>query len=720
MTASPSLPPRPDGALARTVRRAAGAAAARPRTAIALWLVLVAGCLVAGGMAGTRSLTETEAGVGESKRADQRIEAAGLRDPAVESVLVRSDDAGATRAAADALVARLERLPDVTSVQGPREAPELSAAGGRVVLVQARLRGDPDDAAERSEPVRATVAAVARKHDGVRLQQAGLGSFDHAIEELVAEDLQQAELISLPITLLILLVAFGAVVAAVVPLVLGITAVTAAMGALGVVSQIAPSTESTASVVVLIGLAVGIDYSLFYIRREREERRAGRSASAALDAASATVGRAILVSGLTVIVAVAGLLLSGSAIFVSMGLASMLVVAIAVLGSLTVLPAMLALLGDRVDRGRLPFAGRGRRAGRRGFWARSAAVVTRRPAAALVTAVCLLGALAAPVVNLDTADSPSGSLPKDLSVVEAQAAIERSFPGAPSTAQLVVTGERLDRGELVALGERAAREVGGKAAVRVEIARDGRTAMVGVPLAATGAAAQRDAVERLRERVAPTAPGGDALVTGEAARSVDFADRMRAAIPLVIGFVLALAFGLLLWAFRSPRLAATVVGLNLLSVGAAFGVLVAVFQHSWAERLLGFESTGTIVSWLPLFSFVVLFGLSMDYTVLVLERIREARRAGRSPAEAAAEGVGATAGTVTSAALVMVAIFAVFATLRLLDMKQMGVGLAAAVLIDVTIVRALALPAAITLLGEKGWRVRRRRASRPIPAEARA
>jgi len=179
--------------------------------------------------------------------------------------------------------------------------------------------------------------------------------------------------------------------------------------------------------------------------------------------------------------------------------------------------------------------------------------------------------------------------------------------------------------------------------------------------------------------------------------------------------VLALAFGLLLWAFRSPRLAATVVGLNLLSVGASFGVLVAVFQHTWAEDLLGFTSSGTIVSWLPLFSFVILFGLSMDYTVLVLERIREARRAGRPPAAAAAEGVAATAGTVTSAAVVMVAIFAVFATLRLLDMKQMGVGLAAAVLLDVTIVRGLALPAAITLLGERGWRVPRRAAPRTEP-----
>ena len=191
---------------------------------------------------------------------------------------------------------------------------------------------------------------------------------------------------------------------------------------------------------------------------------------------------------------------------------------------------------------------------------------------------------------------------------------------------------------------------------------------------------------------------------------------MQTATPIVIAFVLALAFALLLWAFRSPKLAATVVGLNLLSVGAAFGLLVAVFQHSWAEDLLGFTSSGTIVSWLPLFSFVILFGLSMDYTVLVLERIRESRRAGRPPADAAAEGIAATAGTVTSAAVVMVAIFAVFATLRLLDMKQMGFGLAAAVLLDVTIVRGVALPAAITLLGERGWRCRARGGSAPSPA----
>jgi uncharacterized membrane protein YdfJ with MMPL/SSD domain len=704
-------PPRPDGALARGVRRLAGVASARPKTAIALWLVLVVGCIVAGGLSGTRAMTDAESGAGESARADKQITASGLADPAVESILVRSPDARHTTAATSDLERRLGDSRDVLDVQGPAEAPELSKAGGRTVLVQARLRGDPDDAETRADGVAATVRAVRAAHPGVTLQQAGAGSFDSAITTMVEEDLQRAEVISLPITLLILVVAFGALVAACVPLVLGITAVAAAMGALGVVSQIAPASDTTASVVVLIGLAVGVDYSLFYIRREREERRAGRGPAAALDAASATVGRAILVSGLTVMVALSGLLLSGSAVFISIGLATMLVVAIAVLGSLTVLPAMLALLGDRVDRGRLPRRLRPRPAGRTA-WARMAGAVTRRPLASLVTAVCLLGTLALPVLDLNTNDAGISSLPQDMPIVQAQRAIERDFPGAPSIAQLVVTGEGLDakRAELDALGARAAAAVGGKAAVRVDVARDGRTAIVAVPMSAEGPDEERRAVDVLRERVAPTAPGSETLVTGHAAGSADFAHQLSKATPIVIGFVLALAFALLLWAFRSPKLAATVVGLNLLSVGAAFGVLVAVFQHSWAESLLGFTSSGTIVSWLPLFSFVILFGLSMDYTVLVLERIREARRAGRPPADAAAEGIAATAGTVTSAAVVMVAIFAVFATLRLLDMKQMGVGLAAAVLLDVTIVRGLALPAAITLLGERGWRVPRREA----------
>jgi uncharacterized membrane protein YdfJ with MMPL/SSD domain len=717
---------RGDGALARFVRRAAAASARWRKTTLVLWLALVVGCVAAGTMTGTQKLTEAESGVGQSASADARIADAGLKDPAVESILVRSSDAARTRAAAADLQKRAAKLPQVSAVHGPADTPALSTAGGRAVLVQVALRGDPDDAAKNVVPVQRAVAAVHADHRGVTLQQAGQGSIDKAVEDVVADDLRHAEVISVPITLLILVLAFGAIVAASVPVLLGITSVVAALGAVGVVSQIAPAGDTTTSLVVLIGLAVGVDYSLFYIRREREERRAGRGPNAALDAAAAAVGRAIVVSGLTVMVALAGLLVTGMKVFESMALATIVVVAIAVIGSVTVLPAVLAMLGDRVDKGRLPGvkwlrARRERlerRSGRRrGVWAVIARMATRRPLAAFVTAICLLGALAVPAMDMHIAGEGVSDFPPDLPVVQANKAIERTFPGAPEDAKLVVAGHDLStksaHAKLEALGQRGMRVTGGHGRVGVDVSRDGRTAVVSVPMPDHGVSAADDTIAQLRDRVAPTAvkvqPGAHAQVTGQAARDADFTKRLKERTPIVIAFVLALALVLLLAAFRSLPLAAAVIGLNLLSVGAAYGVLVAVFEHSWAEDALNFTSNGSIVNWLPLFSFVILFGLSMDYTVLVLERIREARRAGLSPREAAAEGVAATAGTVTSAAVVMVAIFAVFATLRLLSMKQLGVGLAAAILLDATVVRALALPAAVALLGRHGPRAKRSR-----------
>jgi RND superfamily putative drug exporter len=363
---------------------------------------------------------------------------------------------------------------------------------------------------------------------------------------------------------------------------------------------------------------------------------------------------------------------------------------------------------------------RARRADRHGAWERLARVVAGRPKVALAVAVCLLGTLAVPALGLQTANPGVTDLPADEPVVVAYREIERAFPGAPDDAELVVTGTGLAQAQdrLEALGRRAREVTGGRGAIGVTVAPDGRTAILSVPMPERDAAASRATVERLRADVAPTAervaPGARAMVTGDAASSADFTGQLSSRTPVVIGFVLALAFVLLVAAFRSPTLAAAVIGLNLLSVAAAYGMLVAVFQHSWAEDLLGFTSSGTITDWLPLFAFVILFGLSMDYTVLVLERVREARRAGRSAGAAAAEGVAATAGTVTSAAIVMVAVFAIFGTLSLLQFKQFGLGLAAAILLDATIVRGIALPAVVSLLGERRWRV-----AGPSPAPAR-
>jgi RND superfamily putative drug exporter len=690
-----------------------------------LWFAFVIACLAGAAVTGTRTLTDSEAGTGESGRAEQRIADAGLEQPATESVLVRSADAATTANAAASLERRLERLREVRTVAGPRDTPALSTAGGRTLLVQVTLRGPPDDAKDRVAPVQKAVAATAASHPRATLREAGDGSIDKAFDDMLADDLARADMISVPLTLVLLVIAFGALVAASVPLLLGITSVAAALGVSAMLSQLVPSFEASSSLVVLIGLAVGVDYSLFYIRREREERRAGKGPHAALEASAATVGRAVVISGLTVMVALAGLLVTGLGVFTSMAVATIAVVAISVLGSITVLPATLALLGDRIDKGRIPLVWRLRRrqraTGRAGLWASLARAVTNRPTVALVTALCVLGALALPALTMKTANSGINAFPAGAPVRVAQEEIEQAFPGAPSDARIVVTAEDLDSPaamqRLTALGERARTVTGGRGAIGVDVARDGRTAVVSVPMPDDDMDAAKTTVAALRHDVTPTvsrvAPGAHALVGGEAAANADFTDRLNTSTPLVIAFVLGLAMVLLVAAFRSPALAATVVGLNLLSVGAAYGVLVAVFQHDWAESLLDFTSTGTVTDWLPLFAFVILFGLSMDYTILVLERIREARRAGRSARDAAAEGVAATGGTVTSAALVMVAVFSIFATMQFADNKQLGVGLAAAILLDATIVRGIALPAAVTLLGERRWRVRpARRAAR--------
>jgi uncharacterized membrane protein YdfJ with MMPL/SSD domain len=707
----------PSGRLARAVRSISGASARHPRTMVALWLVLIAGCIFAGAAAGTKTLSNAGSGTGESARADAALSAAHLNSPATESVLVSSGSAHSTGAAVRALEVRARRLPGVASVQGPREAPVLARAGGRLALVQVQLRGDPDHADEHVAPLQKVVAAVAASHPGAKLQEAGEASGSHAINDVVNHDLRHAELVSLPITLLILIVAFGALVAAVVPLLFGLTSVAGALGALGVISQIAPVGQPTASVIVLIGLAVGVDYSLFYIRREREERLAGRDSDAALTAATASVGRAIVVAALTVMVGLAGLTFTGLGVFTSMALGAIVVVAIAAVGSVTVLPAVLALLGDRIDRGRL-WPRRRRRAGSLGAWQRVATVITARPRVSMLATVVLLGALSVPVLGMRTGDPGVRDLPVTNAVRVAVGAIDKAFPGTPTDAQLVVTGHDLGRPAALRamhdLGRRAERVTGGRGSVPVGVARDGSTAVVSVPFPTLSLPAQQRVVDSLRQTVdrSVALPGAKVLLTGNAAGNADFSGRLSTITPLVIAGVLGLAFLLLVMAFGSPALAASVIGLNLLSVGASFGVLVEVFQHGVGQKLLGFTSDGAIVEWLPLFAFVLLFGLSMDYTVLILERVREERGRGADARTAAVRALGATAGTVTSAAAVMIAVFSIFATLHLLEFKQLGVGLAVAILLDATIVRAVALPAVVTLLGRRS--AQRREAFHPV------
>ena len=395
-----------------------------------------------------------------------------------------------------------------------------------------------------------------------------------------------------------------------------------------------------------------------------------------------------------------------------MALGAILVVVLAAIGSVTVLPAVLALLGDRIDRGRLWPRRRRRHPERPGAWERLASVITARPGVSLVVTVLVLGALSVPVLGMRTGDPGVRDLPVDNALRVADQAIDRAFPGSPTDAQLVVTGHNLGRpaamSAMRALGEHAEQVTGGHGTVTVDVASSGSTAVVSVPFPDAGwpprSRRSRPCVRRVDHTLG--LPGSKVLLTGMAAGGADFSGRLATITPIAIAAVLALAFLLLVGAFGSPALAAAVIGLNLLSVGASFGILVEVFQHGVGQSLLGFTSDGAIVEWLPLFAFVLLFGLSMDYTVLILERVREERDRGADARTAAVRALGATAGTVTSAAAVMVGVFSIFATLGLLEFKQLGFGLAVAILLDATIVRAVALPAAITLLGRRG--VRRR------------
>ncbi|HEX5763563.1 MAG TPA: MMPL family transporter [Solirubrobacterales bacterium] len=696
--------------------RAAHWSAAHRKAAILGWIAFVVLSVVVGGAVGQRNLTQAESTSGEAGRAEVALEEANLT-PHSEVVLVQSDDLRAGDPAFDAAVEEAtRRLGEVRSVVGlssPADGGGQVSADRQSALIEFRIPGDDDAAEERVDASLAATAATQRRHPDLTVEQFGDASAKKAVEAVFGEDLKKAETTSLPITLVILLLAFGAFAAAFVPLLLAFSAVIATMGVLGPLSQVVPMDSNVSAVVVLIGLAVGVDYSLFYMRREREERRSGRSAGAALQAAAATSGRAVLVSGLTVIVAMAGMLLSGDPTFISFAVATMTVVAVAMLASLTVLPAVLSKLGDRVEWGRVPFVARLRRRREgRSAWGAVVDGVMRRPALSLVASAGLLIALAVPALGMKTVVSGADDLSRDIPVVKTYDRVNEAFPSEGAQARVVVEADDVTRGPVAAaiadlrVRAQADRLVTGP--VGVEASADGTVAAVDVPTAGSGSdAASTAALERIRERLVPAAfaavPSASVNVTGEAAQSKDFNDLLAERLPLVFAFVLSLAFLLMLVTFRSIVVPIKAIALNLLSVGAAYGVLVLVFQNGLGESWLGFHSNGGVTSWLPLFLFVILFGLSMDYHVLILSRVREAVDRGMSSDEAVRHGISATAGTVTSAAIVMVAVFSVFATLSMVDMKQMGVGLAVAVLIDATIVRAILLPAAMKLLGDRNW-----------------
>jgi RND superfamily putative drug exporter len=689
------------------------------KTAIWGWIAFVIVAFMAGSAVGLRTADSAHLGVGESGRAALTLDAAFPKS-ADEMVLVQSDTASvdslAFRAAMGAAEFELSKVPYVYALESPYEPANRGqiSADGRSALLQFKIAGDESQASDRADATLQAVDAVQAAHPQFQIGEFGDASANNQLSSAIGNDFKTALLTSLPITLLILLVAFGALVAAGVPLLLGLTAVLATLGLIGPLSHIGNGVdESISEVILLIGLAVGVDYSMFYLRREREEREAGRSEGASLAAAAATSGRAVMVSGFTVMIAMAGMYLAGASTFQSFATGTILVVAVAVLGSLTVLPAVLAWLGDRVEKGRIPYLSRGRwNAPESGVWSRILNPALRHPLISVLLAGGLLVFLALPAFRLHTATPGVETLPQDLGVIKTYNRIQAAFPGGPIPAQVVVSADDLRSPEVVGaindLRARASATPEFKQPITTTVSPDRTVKEVDIPVAGDGTDSESTAaLAKLRDELIPATigrvPGTTADVTGYTAESVDFNDTMKSHAPIVFVFVLSAAFLLLLFTFRSIVIPVKAIILNLLSVGAAYGVLVWIFQEGHLESLLDFQSNGAIVSWMPLFLFVVLFGLSMDYHVFILTRIREAFDRGMTTEQAVSHGIKTTAGVVTSAAAVMIAVFAIFATLSLLIFKQLGIGLGIAVLIDATIIRGVLLPATMKLLGDWNW-----------------
>ena len=664
--------------------------AAHPWRSIALWLVFVIATVGALALTGTKQLQS--GATGETARAQSMLKTHQARPAQYEYAYLHSDTLRTGTPGFHAAISRVEKRMD--RVLGGH-ATVTVAAGGHSALVSAQLGRDFSTDALAAAVSASSGPKVTARLDDTTNQGSG------------NKDLQRAERLSLPVTLFVLLIAFGALVAAVVPLLLGATAVVAAFGLLGPISQVFPLDSSVKTVVLLIGMAVGVDYALFYVIRSREERERGLSSHEALDRTARTSGHTVIVAGTTVMIAMAGMFITGASVLDSVAAGAIAVVACAVVGSVTVLPAVLELLGPRIDRGRVPFLPHLGSGSDSRFWPAVVDRVLRHPVVSLVAATAGLVALAIPARGLHVADPASSAAPTTL-----QQQVNKDFPNTSGPAFVVFSYPLSERNRT----QRAVRQLESLATARgvahppysVGGSRDGRAGTVELPLAGLGDdAASRKALGVLRSDLIPQTlgrvPGAQVAVAGDAADDVDFTRQMTQGLPYVIAFVLVLAFLILLLTFRSIVIPIKAIVLNLLSVAASYGVLALVFQHHWAEGLLGFHEIGSIISWLPVFLFVVLFGLSMDYHVFILRRVREGIDSGMSNDEAVRHGIARTAGVVTSAALVMFGVFSLFGAASELDLKQAGVGLAVAVVLDATIVRAVLLPASMKLLGDANW-----------------
>ncbi|EME99078.1 MMPL domain-containing protein [Streptomyces mobaraensis NBRC 13819 = DSM 40847] len=697
--------------------RAARWSALHPWRAIAGWLAFVVLCLGVGIAVGTDSATTEDYRVGEAGRAEAMAAEGHLERRPTEQVLISAGAGALDRAAADAaardVAARMAKLPEVEAVAAPRTAKD-----GRALVVEVTMKGSELDAQKRVGPLREQTEAVRKGNPRLLVEETGHPSVGKGVDGQRDSDLALSEKITLPVTLITLLIAFGSLITALVPVLLALSSIAAAMGLSMIASHVSPDAGVGNNVILLIGLAVGVDYTLFYLKREREERErsGGRIGPEALvELAAATSGRAVVVAGLAVVASTATLYLASDVIFSSLATGTVLVVLVAVASSLTVLPALLVKIGQRAQRRAARGAGRPRKertSGTGRVWTALMRPASEHPAITLGVSTLIMLALAAPVAGLKLTEMSQDTHSRAIPAMRTYDRLNEAFPELRVTHQVVVRAAADRSGEVAEqlreLGRRARADRLFTGEPRLRTSADHRISVLSLSVPHLGNSDEaRESLAHLRDAYVPGTvgriPGAETGVTGDVARYADYPAHQRDRLPLVIGALLAVTFAMTLLAFRSVVLALVGVVLNLLSAASALGLLVLVFQGEWAEGLLDFHSTGTIGSRVPLFLFVILFGLSMDYQVFVVSRIREAALRGVPTRRAVLDGIGSSASVVTSAAVVMVTVFASFVFLHLIEMKQIGFVLAAAVLLDAFIVRIMILPSVMLLLGKASW-----------------
>jgi RND superfamily putative drug exporter len=699
----------------------ARACARRPWVTVGVWVVAMAAAVIAvinllgGALVTDVEFTSSPESIVAYNLMNQKL---GADESMVdEIIIVRSDtltvDDPAFAAQVNGLYGELAAMgPDVatgavTYYMFPD--PSLVSADRHGTLIPFKM---PEDGVTDRMP---EIYALGDKYStgGFEVLHTGNAAFMADSMELGESTMQTGETIGITVALVVLAIVFGAVAAAFLPVLLGIAAIVVALGLTALVGQTMDLTFMITNMITMMGLAVGIDYSLFILTRYREERARGLEKMDAIGSAGATASRAIFFSGITVMLALAGLVIFPLSIFISMGIGALLVVFASIVASLTLLPALIGIFGDKVNALRIPFVQRKPKPAAseesRGFWAWTARTVTRSPVVFLLVAVAILGAAVVPFFGKHSGMSGISSVPDYLPSKEGFLVLQRDFHvGLDTPVTIVVDGDVADpatQAAMAGLQRKLSADPLFASVTAVPVGSD--MAVIYARLVGDSmSVASMDGVRKVRADYIPATFSdvpARAMVTGDSAIMVDYTDITNDYTPVIFVIVLALSFVVLLLAFRSVVISVTAIAMNLLSVGASYGLIVLVFQKGIGAKLLGFTQVDVIETWLPLFLFAVLFGLSMDYHVFLLSRVREHFKKHGDNTAAVAFGLRSTGRLITGAALIMVAVFGGFALGDMVMMQQMGFGLAIAVLIDSTLIRCVLVPATMKLLGKYNW-----------------